>query len=338
MFYDGIFTAIPTEHRKPKTNRKQAQLRNFATYRNIFSGLVTDALNRYHFEGLPETCDEQTMLQALIWYGRVVLFERSGNLLSLAGGGVEGINIYCRPGYAWVYSVNGKVNERIKLYLHGSDEDSFIKSLNTTVNGGEPRGVLIRENRMGYPFVNVVLQYADAIADTYRMLDVIRRNLKRPYIIVCDEQTLATVKDQFNRIDDNEDFIASSGVFPVSKINVLPMTVSGESVRDATALIDWYESKYRILCGMGANNNIDKKGENLISDEIGQNDEYATSVLDKSITFIQEGLDDVNKIFGTNIKVVKNYENNDIQGSDGNGTSRDSVPSDNSRQSESYDL
>lgn len=338
MFYDGIFGAIPTNYRKPKTNRKTAQLRNFAVYRNVFSQLVTDALNRYHFDGLPNTCDEQTMLESLLWYGTVVLFEKGGSLLSLAGGGTEGVNIYGRAGYAWVYSVNGKLNERVKLYLHGSDEDSFIKELNTTVEGGEAKGVLIRENRLEYPFLEVALQYADAIADTYRMLDVIRTNLKRPYIIVCDEQTLATVKDQFNRIDNNEEFIASSGVFPVSKINVLPMTVNGESVRDATALIDWYYSKYRVLCGMGANDNIDKKGENLISDEVNQNDDYATSVLDKSIDVIQEGLDDVNKIFGTSIKVVKNYENDDISGSDREDSGRDAVSGNNPGQSQSDDL
>ena len=57
-------------------------------------------------------------------------------------------------------------------------------------------------------------------------------------------------------------------------------------------------------------------GENLIEAEVSVNDEYTSQSLDKVIKCIQEGLDDVNKIFGTNITVEKNAVEEEEEGSE----------------------
>ena len=57
---------------------------------------------------------------------------------------------------------------------------------------------------------------------------------------------------------------------------------------------------------MRANTNVDKKGENLIADEIHANDSYTDSVSDTLVEYLQSQFDFVNQIFGTSIKVVEN--------------------------------
>ena len=167
------------------------------------------------------------------------------------------------------------------------------------------KGVYIRENALAYPFINQTLFFSEAIADTMRTLDVCRVNIKNPFIITCEESVKPSVERYMNQRKENEDYILSSGIFDANKIQVIPITTNTESLNACTSLIEWYENKYRELCGITNSTGIDKKGENLIQAEIGINNDYTELNPEKAIEYIQLGLDDVNKLFGTNIKVVK---------------------------------
>lgn len=338
MFWYEPFFCIPVtrgEGGKRLSAKRLAKYRNDFIFRNTWMELVTDALNRYKIDGLPETCSERVVLQSLLWYGTVVFVEKNGSVLSLPGGGVEGTNIYGDWGYAWAYALNGIFNEKIELYLHGSDKDDFIKRLNTSRFGGKYMGVMIRENPMCYPFIFVVQQYAEDIADTIRMLEVMRKNLKHPYIITAEESVVPTVKEYFDRRDNNEEYIVSSGIFPADRVNVLPLTINGESINSATSLIDWYHNHFKVLCGLSANTNADKKGENLLTGELEEGGKYAKEISDKVLESLNRGLEDCNKIFGTDMKAVeKEYKNADEnilpdRAGDGDG---DSLPVDNPGQ------
>lgn len=79
-----------------------------------------------------------------------------------------------------------------------------------------------------------------------------------------------------------------------------------------------------MLCGVENNAQMDKKGENLITEEVEINKEYTEFSVDKATEYIQKGLDDVNKLFGTNITVkekegVKDEENTVIDNGAGEG-------------------
>lgn len=287
------------------SRKRMEQYKNNFAFQNVFARFVLDALKRYHFDGLPETISERVLLQSLLWYGRVCIFEKDNALLGLpcAPSGA-GLNIYGDFGSAFVFSANGKLNQQVDIYLPGSDEDAFLNE----VNGAKPRtnlkGVMIRENAIMYPFIRLVMQFADAVADTYRTLDVVRANVKRPFIITCEESVVPTVKKFLEERELNFESVISSGVFDPNKIALLPLDINGNSLTDATQLVEWYENKFRELCGIDSNGQMDKKGENLIQAEVNINDDYEELNIDKCIQYIQDGLDDVNKLFGTSIKVV----------------------------------
>lgn len=289
------------------TKKKLASFKNQISFVNTFNVKVQDALHRYHFEGLPDTISERVILQALLWYASVVFFEREGNLLALpcAPSG-DGFNIYGDYGSVWAFSRNGMLNEEIKVYLPGSDESSFLGQTLGGIYDQTNKGVLVWENTQRFPFINQTIFYSSAISDSMRTLDVCRKNIKNPYIVVAEESAVNTVKQYFESRDNNEEYIISSGVFPADKVKVLPLVTNSDNLQAITALIEWYEAKYRELCGVDNNSQIDKKGENLIQAELSVNDEYTDMSVDKCIETIQKGLDDVNKIFGTNITVKAN--------------------------------
>lgn len=295
--------------------RKLAKMKNAVVWQNVFAQLLQDGLNRYHLEGAPETISERVFLQSLLWYGSVGIFEKEGGLMALpcvpSG---AGWNVYGDPAEGWLFSNIGQLNEKCDLYLPGSDEIAFLKKTNGVKGAAKLKGVFVRENALCYPFVNHVMYYADAIADTMRTLDVVRQNIKQPYIIVAEESIVNSVKNFFTQRNENMEYIISSGIFPADKIQLLPFVTNSDNLKDTTALIDWYFNKFKELCGIDNNGNIDKKGENLVIREISVNEEYTDSGVDKCLEYIQKGLDDVNKLYGTNIRIERNNDKGNLEG------------------------
>lgn len=276
-----------------KNRRKIAQLRNLQTWWASFSDLVLDALHRYDIEGIPDTCSKKLVLQSLLWYGSVVFFKEGETILALPGHGTDEITAYGDYRYAYVWSMNGRINKKVNLALpYGIDGNA----------------VMIRENELIFPFINLTMQFADYIADTYRTLDIARRNIKVPYLITAEEEIVQTVKKYLESIDENSDAILSTGIFPADRINIFPIATSTESLRAGTALVDWYKSHYKILCGIPANLATDKKGENLISGELDIDSGYADFVAKRLIDYMTEQLDFCNDILGTKMSIKRGYE------------------------------
>lgn len=308
------------------TKKKLATFKNNISFQNTFSRLVLDALERYGFEGLPDTISERVLVQSTLWYAGVVFFERDGKLFALPGApSGDGFNIYGDPASAWVFSKNGVFNEEVSVFIPGSDEASFLKETDGFKSGRKTKGVYVWENKLRYPFVNHTMFFSEAISDTMRTLDVCRTNIKNPFIITAEESVVPTVKRYLEQRENNETYVLSSGVFDATKVSVIPLTTNSDSLSSCTQLIEWYENKYRELCGVDNNGQMDKKGENLIQDEVTINDMYTELSVQKCIDCINEGLEYVNKIYGTNIKCVPKHKKGDNGHDDirGNDSDRD---------------
>lgn len=309
-WYSDMFGIYTGGGQIGKMNRKHmAKFKNDLVFQNTFMRLCGDFMDAVEIDGLPDTADERTVKQSLIWYRGVEFFEKGGSILTLPGapdGG--GMNIYRNFNSFWVYSGNGLLSEKVSTYIHGSDEDAFLKKGIGGILGEKPKGVFVWDNEMRWPLLYVIVYLAQCIADTMRTLDVCRVNIKNPYIITAEESIVNSVKEYFNKRDNNEEFIITSGIFPADKIQLLPLATNSDNLQACTALIEWYEAKARELCGIDNNSQIDKKGENLISDEVSINDMYTQMQVDRRVECIQKGLDDVNKLFGTNITVRARYK------------------------------
>ena len=293
-----------------KTKRKLAQYKNAVVFRNVWMQMIQDALTRYKItekgkDTLPETLSERVLLQSLLWYGNVVFFDRDSSIFALPGvPDGSGYNIYGDPAGAWVFSRNGRLNENIKLYIPGSDEATLLKESNAPTQRGKPRGVIVYENETRTPFVIPMLYYCEQIADSLRTLEVSRGQLKTPYIIFSEESTVKSIKDDMARRKENEETILSTGVYDPNKISIFPLQGAVESIPKCVELIEWYWGKWKELCGIDNNSQIDKKGENLIQAELDIGSDYTDNALKKIKPTIEKGLDDVKKIFGLDLEII----------------------------------
>ena len=284
--------------------KKIAKWKNNASFFNQLMRCINIALHRYRIKGLPDTIKERPLKRALLYHGSVVFFEKGGNLFALPGGGMADINIYGDPGTGWVYGANG-FNEEIKLAIPGGDISSFVRQDISGVSLSKTaKGVLVRENYMQYPFINYAVETAAAISDTMRTLDVVRKNIKHPYLITAEQSVVGTVISYFNKRDNNEDYIVGSGVFPADKIKVFPLDQNPECIKTATDLIEWYWNLFYELCGFNSNSNPDKKAQ-LTTVEINSNNDAIALQAASTIESMNEDLELVNKIHGTHITVEK---------------------------------
>lgn len=300
----------------PKTRKKLTQMQNRVVSQNIFFRLSDVTLNRYKFNNLPETVSERVLLQSLFAYGCVCFFEKKGALLALPAAPTgNGWNIYGEPLAAWVFARNGNLNEEVPLYIEGGYNNKILTQGNLTREiKGKDQGVLLWESLSRYPIINETIFYSDRIADCLRTLDVNRKWLKRPFIPVGEDSVIPSIIKMLESIERNDDIVpVDTGVMDIDKFDMRPVEITPDMINSVVSLCEWYENKYREICGIENNGQIDKKGENLIRAEVQTNDQYTDLSIDRILPVIQQGLDTVNKVFSTNITVERRQEKKEIE-------------------------
>lgn len=292
----------------PNTRKKLTKMQNCITQQNIFFRNMEVSTNRYTIKGLPDSCRERVVQQANFTYAGCCFFDYKDTLLALpAAPSGKGWNINGDPLGAWVYSKNGVFNEEIDLYIHGGyNEGVMTIGPSGTISKQNPKGVMVWENMSRYPMIREAIYYSERIADTLRTLDIDRKWLKRPFIPVGEDTVVPSIISMLKSIEDNDDIIpVDTGVMDIDKFNMLPVDLGKDTINAVVSLCEWYENKYREINGIQNNSQIDKKGENLIQAEVDVNNQYTDLALDKLLPVLEEGFDDVNKVFGTHITVER---------------------------------
>lgn len=311
MFYNDMFNCINLTLGGKKTNSQLAKWKNCIEFQNAFARLVNKAMARYDFEGLPPTVNQRVLKMSLLFHGSVGWFEKANNLLALPGLPNASVTLYGDFKSMFVYGRNG-YNQEISLYVPGGTESAIVNKGLTGYNigDGRPKGIWMRENEFVYPFLNFCIAYAERISSAYRTVDIEMFHLKRPYIITAEEQVINTVKREMDKVKENEEYIVSSGVFPVDKVNVLPLVNAPENLKSTTDLIEWLYNDFDALCGKNSNSNPDKKAQISVP-EVNANNQSILGDIEHIIDYMQEQLDFVNEKFGTNITVKKQEEEED---------------------------
>ena len=325
MWLDDLLFINPY---KIKNRKKLAQFENDLLFMNQFQKNLETAMRRYRLKGLPDTCSERVILQSLIFNGKVAFYKDGETVFGMqAVESGKGFNINGDPVSAYVFSRNGLINKEIDLYIKGADNSAIMtKGINSSINkSSRPAGVMVYENKQRYPFMHQLIYFTKAIADTYRTIDINRTWLKHPFMPICPETMVNSITEVFAKIENNEKIIpVSTGMKQIDELDFHEITGREEAITRCVELIDWYEQKYREACGFDANSSIDKKGENLLTDEINFNEDFTEKQTNAMIEYLQEQFDYVNEVLGTNI-TVEEYEGDEeteLPGDDTPGTSK----------------
>ena len=287
---------------KGSTAKKLAKYKNAIEFQNVFSLLCNEALEAMPgFDGLPETVSERVLKESILWHGGFFLFKKNGGDLGLPGMPTGSFTLYGDPVAANVFGRNG-FTEEIKLYIPQGADTTVREKAGGGTAPEDGTGVWVRANHLVFPFINYVIEYADKVADSLRTLDIVRSNLKRPYIVSAEESIINTVKAFFNSRENNEEFIISSGVFPADKIKLLPFETTSDSIRDVTMLIEWYLAQFHQIIGVNAPMTVDKKAE-VTTAELNSHQGVETLHVQMIEDTLQRDIDFANEKLGLDITI-----------------------------------
>lgn len=252
----------------------------------------------------PDTISERVVLQSLIFHANVLWFRTKDddkNLYALPAVPQGGWNLNGDFLSAYPYSKNGSINEQIPLFVKGSDESELIKKGVLPQVGESPRGVLMWDNKERIPFGITLEYYAKTGADVLRTIDIARVWMKRPFIPICEDQAKSSVEEIMKKIINNDDLIPLSA--PASQhidaFDFKDIVGMNENVNDCMAMYEWYNQQFTGRCLIESQTQLDKKGENLTTDEIHANDTLITVKREEKKKYWDEQLEYVNECFGT---------------------------------------
>lgn len=166
--------------------------------------------------------------------------------------------------------------------------------------------VYIMNNELQKPTRDTLMLFANRLYETERTIDVNIQAQKTPVLIEGDKNALLTLKNLYMNYSGNAPVIYGNKTFDLSnKLNVLRT--------DAPIVFDKLEEhKHNLwndcLTFLGINNANTSKKERLITSEVESNDELINYYLNCFYKTRKKACDDINKRYGTNIKVVLNKE------------------------------
>lgn len=271
---------------KIKQYDKLTEQLNIETYFDYFNRLSLIAQSIFKYENLPNFINEKWIEKYLFEYGSCVFFnDKNLGFIVTKFNNAGNLNNYDEPTQIRPFGTNYTTDENL------------INNENC---------VIIRNNALSVPTVNTVNLYAIRLTEISRTIDVNINAQKTPVLIKCSDKQKLVLKNAYKQWDGNSPVIFADKSLDMATFNVLKT--------DAPIVFDklqiqknmiWNE----IMTVLGINNaNMDKK-ERLVDDEVRANNEQVEICADVMLKSRELAVEQINNLFGLNIKVTKRTQN-----------------------------
>lgn len=271
------------------TNNKQ--VRREQMYMRILSEV---SMNRFKWEGLPNTVDERFLEKVLFENGLAVFFYENKDFnayLALRGSPSGRLNMYDNP---ISYTVTG--NTQISRVLSSK------------------HCVPIWSNFSRTPDRDIINIFSEQLATLDRSIEINSFNLRQNRIIVAEENQRLSFANFNKQLEEG-----ASAVFTTSSIlqeGVSVLDVGGDP-RSLPALMETRVKTWnQCMLLLGINNNPgEEKTERLVSDEVSANDDQVKHQRSVSLNARRQACEVMNRRYGLSVSV--DYVSGDNQGFSG---------------------
>jgi len=261
------------------TNFDESLLKNNQTYMMYLERLTELAVSMFEWRNLPETIDPRYLELHLFDKGVVVYFrdETIGDLcLDVATQGR--LNVYGYPVRRRAYSSYNNYQKQL------TDADS----------------VIIYNNYLRTNSVMQMKLYANRLYQLDRIIDVNVRAQKTPVLIQSDEKQRLTMLNLYKEYDGDSPVIFGDKNLDVKGLKVLNTNAPYVSDKLYTLKTQiWNEA----LTYLGISNVNYQKKERMITDEVTRNQGGTIASRYSRLQMRREAVNQINKMFGTNIEV-----------------------------------
>lgn len=313
-----------------ETRKTAAKRKNKEEYMNVKVRLILMRIKTFKWNGLPDTCNERMLEMSLLSNGFGMFRKINDAYVNLITNTDGSLNLYGDPTGGWGYGLNG-YNEHGNFYIEGGEN---LYPMNT--QAGAVDSVLVKDNSLGYPFINYVDAYAQRIADVQRSMDVIANMLKSPTIITVSEEDQKKIKKVLDDIDENCPWIVGINQAPYNSMKAVETGAKPEILAELKEYKDALEGEYDTLCGINNNPSTDKK-ERLIVPEVNANNDLTELTVISAIEERQKACETLKKFWGIDVSCDLRYntrEGDFEDDNDGNEPGENNPASDDTQQGE----
>lgn len=245
----------------------------------------------FRYEGLPDSIPKRELEMILQLNGNAVFYEHNGKLYAFRAGLGGEPDEYYRPTIATIanpalaLSVNAKINEDC---------------------------VVVRNDDMMVGLVPLFSKYASEMAETELSIHIASINSRILQLITAPDDNAKTSAEKFiHDVEQGELSIIADFNF-LDGLKAMPYGTSGASqITDLIELEQYLKASW--FNELGLNSNYNMKRESLNSAESQMNADALLPFVDNMLACRQEGVEKVNAMFGTNIRVglASSWEDNE---------------------------
>ena len=295
------------------SKKKWAQLQNNAEARRYFVKFYNLFVNEFEWEGdIPDTIDSRWIEHCLLTNGSMTVFEQDGGYMALGSTPTGLLNPYGEPLAAWVYGMNG-FNRQVSLYTPGSEKLRALRNAERGMQYGPYEGVLCRDNRAMFPYIDYLRAAAVRCANAMRACDVSVENMKVPFFILADEKQVNTIKEVLKQREENLPAILSNKNLGLGTFEVFPTTSNPEILKTFMEYEEEVENKLLELGGLNVEA-VSNKKERLLVDEVNANNEEINMNADVRLAEREIFCERLEKAFGLKWRVKRRKEEQYVDG------------------------
>lgn len=291
-FYNGFFFGVPggcsakTLARKGKLTKSWAGLNIFYMLINLWRGRV-----KYD---LGDTGDPRFLQLCQIYTGKAGVINYKG----------EVINLDPQAGNSW--SRYGYLNNVTLVDYMGKSYGQYIPDMPGNVM---PDCVMIYNNDYDVPPISRIRWYADRLTSIQGSISSCITNMRAAMIISCTKEQEKAIKKMLTDMEEGApiffSFDAMEGGYQL-RPEILTNPVTGELLKSLMEAYDKTMAEFMTEFGINANGIINKLSG--VSDiELKQNEQRTQIAFNQYFEAQKDGIDRVNKMFGTNWSVEPNF-------------------------------
>lgn len=275
-----------------------------SNYRYYVGLLLNRVVNLFDWHNLPETVDKQYLCSLLFLTGKATFFKKDDKLY-IADCAIGGeLDEYYFPKYAILANpVLGSKN-----LLINTDCAIVYTSTADKINNN------VRMGDAGYmascPTYGLITKTAELLADCMSSINIAQKNTRASFVVTAPTDNVRVQMDMLlKRMYDGEPYTTvTDSAFADNRVTVSPLTttVGNTTLRELRETQQYYLSQFYHAIGVDSNSNF--KRERLTNAELDSESEPLQINIIDMINSVKEGIEQVNKMFGTKITVELNAQ------------------------------
>lgn len=254
--------------------------KNIADYTGYF---LSRLHSMFKYDGLPESMPQRNIELMLLCNGHICITEVNGFLYGFTGGLGGEPDAYYMP----------------TIYTVSNPALNFSKNLKI-----DEECIVIRNNTMYQSILPLLHRYISLLVENDISLTMATINSRIINILTaCTDNTRESAEIYISKIIQGDlSIIGNTSIFDTSDLNLLQSNQGKTGIITDLIELEQY-TKASLYNELGLNANYNMKRESINSGESVLNDDMLLPLVDDMLRCRQECFDEVNKKYGTNIKV-----------------------------------